>query len=568
MRYLGFLLVMTGLTTSQAEVFLRWNQAGYRPDRPIRIVVLSAEDLAGEGWTVELDGHRWAEGELGDSVAGVGPHTPLPFTHTVELAAGQAAPGTHVFRIGGQTAAIRVDNDPYGRFVQAPLVHLRRMRSGAAVEAPRRPSHPGDATAPVWVPDGDPMSGRWKPDPSGRVVDVEGGWYDAGDQLKFTLNIAYTTFHLLLASQLSGTWMPVDSSESDSAAIRDEARHGLDWLMKVHPDRETFVVQVGDERDHNQPYRLPEDDALDGDRPALCALSRVHMASASAALAMGALAWKDSDEETASVYQAMAERIFARAREPDTILTAFERGKVNDFYLDDTEDDQMALAAMVLSQVTGDDDYRALASDLAPPAVNEPSWRAWNWMANLALAYWGDDAAARERLQAEIGNYQEHARVAGGPWGLPGRYVWGSLHRWVECALAARLSSMAHESPFEGDRLFEDMIDYVFGRNNWGVSFLFSEDLPNSLQNLYSPLYELLDLFPKGAFSEGPGNRATHDTLRTYFEIPDDDPFHRFNTGTAVFFDHSSDFMCQEATIGGQADIVLLLVLAGFSSSR
>ena len=110
--------------------------------------------------------------------------------------------------------------------------------------------------------------------------------------------------------------------------------------------------------------------------------------------------------------------------------------------------------------------------------------------------------------------------------------------------------------------MFRDVLDYAFGRNNWGVSFLFTESLPNTLRHLYSPAYELLKAFPTGAFSEGPGNRSTHESLTQYFSIPADDPFRRFNTPTAVFYDNSTDFMCQEATITGQADAILLFTLA------
>jgi hypothetical protein len=50
--------------------------------------------------------------------------------------------------------------------------------------------------------------------------------------------------------------------------------------------------------------------------------------------------------------------------------------------------------------------------------------------------------------------------------------------------------------------------------------------------------------------------------MRKYFDIPEDDPFERFNTETMVFYDNRHDFVCQEATIGGQADIILMLALA------
>jgi hypothetical protein len=116
--------------------------------------------------------------------------------------------------------------------------------------------------------------------------------------------------------------------------------------------------------------------------------------------------------------------------------------------------------------------------------------------------------------------------------------------------------------PFLRERLFEDVVDYIFGRNSWGVSFLFSPDLPNSVQNIYSPMVHLLGIFPKGAFSEGPGSADTHQRLSKHFSIADDDPFHRFNTSEGVFFDNATDFMCQEATIIGQVNCLLLLTLA------
>ena len=72
--------------------------------------------------------------------------------------------------------------------------------------------------------------------------------------------------------------------------------------------------------------------------------------------------------------------------------------------------------------------------------------------------------------------------------------------------------------------------------------------------------------------SEGPGNRSTHDSLRRYFDqarAREDLPFRpeleRFNTPAAVFADDAADFMCQETTIGGQADIILLLTLASLN---
>jgi len=486
----------------------------------------------------------------------------LPFNHVVDFSA-LTEPGRYRFvGPGGTSAELRIEAAPYRRFIPEALRHLRVMRSGSHETLLRAFSHPGDARAPVWVPDGDVAEGRWRPASPARTVDVQGGWYDAGDQIKFTLNIAYTTCHLLLAWDLVPDLFDVVYSRSGLPDVLDEARHGLAFLMRVFPDEDTFVIQVGDERDHDQPPRLPEHDPLDGRRPALCALSRVHMGSAAAALALGAQTWRRlGREEEAAGFEAKARAIFERALGPDTVVTAFERGEVNDFYRDTTDADQMALAAVALYRMSGDERFLAHARRLAPPPAPEVSWGSWNWLPNALMA--PRDAEARARLLAEVDAYARHALANGRPWGIPGAYVWGSLHRWIGAANAAEFANRVAGTDSARRTLFFSMLDYTFGRNNWGVSFMFSEQLPNSVRHIYSPTYHLLGVFPTGALSEGPGNRSTHDALRRYFgpERPDD-PLARFNTPAAVFNDNAKDFMCQESTIGGQADLVLMLTLA------
>lgn len=562
-------------TPTPAEVFLRWNQAGYRPEHPKSLVAMSTTDLRGQPWRIERNDPVASSplvltGAFGASTVGAGDHTPLPFNHVVDFSA-LTSVGRYRFVAGRDSGAAKaefiVEPAPCARLIPEVLRHLRVMRSGSDETILRRFSHPGDAAAPVHVPDGDPAGGRWKPASPPRTVDVLGGWYDAGDQIKFTLNIAYTTYHLLLAHQLQPSLFTRVNSRSDLPDLLDEARHGLEFLMKVFPDENTFIIQVGDERDHEQGYRLPENDPLDGRRPALCALSRVHMGAAAAALALGARTFGPAGRAAdAERYTRQAQAIFTRARRTDTVPTAFERGRVNDFYHDPGDADQMALAAAELSALTGERACLEQAIALAPPPGREVSWADWNWLANAALA--PHDAASRARLLAETGAYGARAAGDGAPWSIPGRYVWGSLHRWIGAANATRLASRLAGPSAQGDALFHGILDYVFGRNNWGVSFLFSETLPNTLRHIYSPAYRLLGAFPTGALSEGPGDRATHDTLERFFRTAPDDPLARFNTPVGVFHDNASDFMCQEATIGGQADLVLMLTLASLEDKN
>lgn len=551
----------------QAEIFLRWNQAGFAPSQPKSLLALSGVDLAGREWTITHNGRLVFGGQFGASATGAGDHTPFAFNHAVDFSA-LKEPGDYVFVTpGAAPAKFRIATAPYERMVPLPLLHLRRARSGSRDTGFRPLSHPGDARAPVWVPDGDPANGQWKPAEPARTVDALGGWYDAGDYIKFTLNQAATTYHLLMAYRLKPELFGPARGRHALPDVLDEARHGLEFLMKVHPDDDTFIIQVANAEDHSQGLRLPHEDKLDGKRPALCALSRVHMGAAAAALALGARTFGEIGRtDDMARYSVMARKIYERALADDTVPTAFERDKVNDFYRDPDPTDQMAVAATELFALTEDETYLDQAKAYAPPAAKEVGWGDWNWLANDALA--AHDASARQRLLDEMDRYVTHARTRGAPWGLPTGYVWGSLARWVGIANATREIARHHGPLPEHDALFWNIVDYTFGRNNWGVSFLFDEQLPNTLRHLYSPVYKTVKLFPNGALSEGPGGRKLHDELSKWFKISPDDPFHRFNTPAGVFFDNDTDFMCQEATITAQADAVLFLVLASLPEEK
>ncbi|WP_404421384.1 glycoside hydrolase family 9 protein [Nibricoccus sp. IMCC34717] len=559
---LGIVALSIILSQARAETWVRFNQAGYHPDRPKEVVVMSEDNLAGQEWALvnKTNGQVVASGKLGESEMGPGPHTFARYNARVALP-DKLDVGHYQFgsEVPGLSAQLKVEADPYRELRLKPLLHLRMLRSGSDDVPGRKRSHSGDARALVRVPDGEVSLGRWKDNATPLTVDVEGGWYDAGDQIKFTLNHAYVVMHLLVAHDILEARGLLDGD--GRKRVLDEVRHGLRYLLKLHPQRDLFIIQVGDALDHAQSERLPENDALDGKRPALCALSRTHMAATAAALARGARVMRaGGDGVLATQCEAMALKLFARCLDADTVSSAFERDKVNDFYHDQTESDQFSLAAAELHALTGDADYLEKARGRLPGPGDEVGWQDWNWLANAMLA--AHAPAAAGDLRVEVGMYLDRAAKSGRPWGLPSRYVWASLHRWIGAANAAAFPAEADFRRAEREAFRWGVVDYVFGRNNWGVSFLFSESLPNSVRNLYSPMYRMLGRFPEGALSEGPGDRGTHAKLEPFFQTDPQAWTHRFNTSAAVFFDSPRDFMCQEATMGGQADALLLLALA------
>jgi hypothetical protein len=464
--------------------------------------------------------------------------------------------GTYTLELtGAQAQRVIISENPYSLFVSQALMHLRAMRSGGTTIY-RNPSHLKDNKAIVYSVNGEWTNGAWQEVSPRRTVDMLGGHYDAGDYIKFTLNEAYVAWHLLRAYQINPSLSDKTHSISDLTDILDEAKYCLDYLAKTFPDENTFVIQVGDGKDHRQGWRLPENDLLDGNRPALCALSRVHMGSSAAALALGAQVFKSIDPATAALYESKAIAIYARARQSDTQLSAFERDTTNDFYYDRTDIDNMALAAAELYNLTNAQGYLAEGSAYAPPAASTVSWGAWNSFANYRLAEHGDEKAKNRLLEETAGYEQDNV------WNLPPiRYGWGVLPRWIGSAnahlMAQRLIGNQELSiPFIG------VLDYTFGCNNWGIAMIASQDLPYSIRNIYNSIYRVTGVFPAGALSEGPADKSLHDKMKNHFDIPANSPLDEFSPSACVFHDNANDFVIQESTVGGQADIILMLALA------
>ena len=62
-------------------------------------------------------------------------------------------------------------------------------------------------------------------------VNLTGGWFDAGDYNKYSFNTAYTIYNLLEAYNL--TRNSIDIDQNGVPDLLDEAKWGLDWLLKM-----------------------------------------------------------------------------------------------------------------------------------------------------------------------------------------------------------------------------------------------------------------------------------------------------------------------------------------------
>jgi endoglucanase len=249
-----------------AVSYVRVNQVGYvAASHEKRAWLLSTADLSGSSFEVRSGGSTVLTEGVG---ADLGPWNDT-FTHLYPLDVGNlSAPGTYTIVASGATSPpFRVDT---AAALYAPLIHngvdfFRAHRDGAKVDPSlldRQPSHLNDASASVYAKphyDADDVLLKDLVRVGG-PVNVEGGWFDAGDYIKL---VATTTF----ADSLMLVGLRDDASVAGPARMRAEAKHGLTWLLKMWDDRRRVLytqvgIGSGNDRiwgDHDV-WRLPQDD--------------------------------------------------------------------------------------------------------------------------------------------------------------------------------------------------------------------------------------------------------------------------------------------------------------------
>ena len=258
--------------SAAGEGHVRVNQVGYPLAADKRAYLMASVPAPGAPFTVtDGDGRTVAAGRVGPDLGRWSrrfPHVyPLDFTRvrragTFTLSIGGPAPARAIVRVGSGASL-------YAAPIRNALSFYRVQRDGPAIvrSALRTaPSHLNDADAMTYrTPkvDGD---GAFKGDlsPLGVRIDAAGGWWDAGDYLKFVHTTTYTDAVLLMGVRDFPAQMGARAGQADFDA---EAQFGARWLLRMWDDRtRTLYYQVGIGNgndsivsDHDI-WRLPQDD--------------------------------------------------------------------------------------------------------------------------------------------------------------------------------------------------------------------------------------------------------------------------------------------------------------------
>jgi endoglucanase len=249
------------------------NQVGYVSDCGKLALVMSRVRLGPTGFSVlGSRGRPVLRGRLGPSRGAWS--RAWPYVYPADFSA-LAHSGRYTLEVDGAHSpgfGVGSGSTLYRGLAEREVDFLTAQRDGPDVIAGtlgRKPSHLLDEDAAVYAQP--TYNGTWLTaplEPTGATVDASGGWFDAGDYLKFVETASFTEILQLLTLRDHASAVP-------GPPLQAEAEFGVQWLLKMWDaaDRVLYYqVGIGDGNgssvlgDHDL-WRLPQADDRLGAKP-------------------------------------------------------------------------------------------------------------------------------------------------------------------------------------------------------------------------------------------------------------------------------------------------------------
>jgi hypothetical protein len=546
---------------------IRADQLGYLPGDADRFAVVVSAGRPAPHFRIEAHAQVVREGTAGPRVLDTTSRAGTRLTGDRIDLAGLPANTYDVVVDDGTRATIAIGESVYAHVPELVAQFLTEQRCGPTTKTTSLHdachlfrsipgSHSGDGVA---VDDGKPPPYRGAP-----PVDVEGGWHDAGDYIKFTGTTAYTLAVELMALR--------DHPATPGAdALRRELKWGLDWLLKMETGHELYH-QVGGEGDHDPGWRLPEGDTLKPieayDQRPVFRMAPGHgrniLGRSAAAFAFASQVYAKDAAYSARLLEA-AKKTYALAKERPGV----QNPDPADFYEEDTGDDDLVFGAAALARVTGDAAYakEAYASGvrLHPQPGTPVGWHSVDAVALLEAARAQktgspERAELTKKLDALAAPLAATATTPRGPGGAFGsalpefgnNSIPESVGAAATCLAARRLDGTAG-----CDVVARRQLHWVFGENPFGVSYLVGAGTAWP-QHVHHSFGQAAHVPIPGALAGGP--TALHVLQNSKLPPPPkEDPFSMWSTDDLLYEDRVENYVCNEPAIDFEAALVYTL---------
>lgn len=578
----NFFIVMAFMALcfcANAKSWIRVNQIGYlENDKKVAVMVM--QDVENIKYFTITNSATGKSTKL-KSVTITGASSPFNGSARLDFSS-ITAPGNYYITAGSAKSQIfKISNDSYAGTQETPLKYMRQNRCGYNPFL-KDSCHTHDGIIVL------------HPTRTGEKIDVVGGWHDASDYLQYVTTSANATYQMMFAYSCYPEVFQDNYDASGNpgkngiADILDEARWGLEWLLKMNPDSATFFNQIADDRDHRLAV-LPQDDKVDygwgegKERPVYPCSGKPYgiyknkndskglsssVGKFASTFALGADLFKSIDPEFSAILRSKATVAYDVAvANPGACQTA---PCVSPYYYEeDNWADDMALAAMQMFRSTGNNKYLKQAVDygrLEPfnPWMGADSAHHYQWYPFINLGHYYLAIQNDQRIKNEFirnmrtGLERVKERAGSNPFmnGIP--FIWCSNNLTVAFVTQAMLYR-----DITGDDSFQEietaMRDWLFGVNPWGKCMIiglpedgdYPEDPHSALSNLNK--YKI-----DGGLVDGPVYTNIFKSLRGV-KLRNADRYADFQGDNVVYHDDYCDYATNEPTMDGTASLSYML---------
>ncbi|MBN1302442.1 MAG: glycoside hydrolase family 9 protein [Melioribacteraceae bacterium] len=563
----------TVISLNASSGYVRVNQLGFLPNSIKVAVFISKDEVDLENFSI----NDALTDEIISSYSNVkqyGDYPPFKSTYRLDFSEFDRSGAFYIKANGVQSVNFRIGAHVYDGIADFILQYMRQQRCGYNPFL-KDSCHTDDGYI-IYHPEHDSLH-----------IDVTGGWHDASDYLQYVTTSANAVHQMLFAYQQNpGVYEDKYNSDGEDEPngipdILDEARWGLDWLVKMNPDSGEMFNQIADDRDH-MGFRLPNEDTISYgkglERPVYFCngepqgvikyKNRTDGIASTAgkyasAFALGSIVFREIDRNFSDVlrHKSLQAYYFGKLN-PGVCQTAPCRAPY--FYEEDNWSDDMELAAVQLYRLTGDDQFRKDALSFGDleritPWMGADTAKHYQWypFINLGHYYLAYDNG---RLNDKFISYLRQGMNMVYERGKNDPFLFGIPFIWCSNNLVAAFITQANlYRKITGDKTFEEiensMFDWLFGCNPWGTSMVVglpgNGDTPGDTHSAFTHLYNYkID----GGLVDGPVystiyNKLLGITLYSGDEYSDVQPV------IAVYHDDYGDYSTNEPTMDGTASL-------------
>ncbi len=434
----------------------------------------------------------------------------------------------------------------------------------------------------------------YHPQKEEKHIDAVGGWHDASDYLKYVTTSATTTFQLMFAYYKNkNAFLDLVSRNGEFQPdgipdVLNEALWGIEWLMKMNPDKNEMYHQVADDRDHRG-FRLPSEDTVSYgkglERPVYFVTGEPQglfkyknkstgvssiAAKFASAFALASIVLKDFDQNLAEKLLQKSLDAFAFAEtKPGVCQTAPCSAPY--FYEEGNYFDDMELASAVLFELTGDSVFLKKSIyyghlEKISPWIGKDTVKHYQFYPFVNLGHYFLAKNPSKEISSEFKLYLKEglelikAKSTSNPFRIGVPFVWCSNN-----LIASILTQFRLYNELTGDDEFIELEashrDWLFGCNPWGTSMVIGlpewGDYPNEPHSALSAVYGYkID----GGLVDGPVYTSIFKSL-IGIRLHSEDEYSEFQTDYIVYHDDYGDYSTNEPTLDGTASLLMYLSL-------